>query len=1373
MPKPTDIELTVGLTATDVKESAKDLSKSIKDIFQKSSGTDLDAKMQKLQQRMSQTTSKTQTLLDKMAKLEQTKIPTDEYKEVSKRLEKLNKQFDNLMIKQEELEQAGVHSGAVWDRMNVSMERIGTLIREDEIELQRLVETGKNFILGSDTEQYTKLQNDLANINNESRMLINTWDNMQNEENEVVERSYSIASVWRGITNTFQKVGTVIKRVFQTIIKVIKQTLNLLKKLIAYLRTVASKMWNFVTSLKHVENRGSGVNFSLKRMLSSMLALGLGIRGLTSLLTKMRSGIISGVQALVKWEGENGKLNKSISSVQSAISTLKNNLGAMVAPLINALAPALTRIINMFNLMIEKVSMFIAALTGQKTYLSANKVQENYAKSLENTGKAAKKAKKELEGYLSPIDEINKYQSKLNADDDSDSDIGGGFTRKKIDSNMIDWIKKLKDMWKDADFTKLGANIGKKLLKALQNIPWKKIKAIAGKLGKSLATLINGFVRTPKLGYTIGKTLAESINTAFEFLNKFVHNLDWKAIGTFIAETFNGWFENIDWDLIEDTVITGLRGLADAIWEFIFHFDWNNISKTFVRLATTLSKGIKAFFEQPAYDERGFKLKDSWAKRLGKELGIQLKKIVEETPWREVGEALGDIIQAAIDFVSGIFEQLPSAQTLVEKLTEFTEGLFDKVDSEQLGTTVGGLLQYAWDVLYGYWTTNGPTIWEETKKFFSGFFSAVDVKKIKEDVLALLTAAKEKLEKFWDEHGDEIKQNVADFFSGIWDFVKDTELAQSLGEILAKALGLVIGLTVVKSALQGLGFSIGQTLVGAGGAAGGAAGGVGIIGGILAGLAGVGLGLGISELLKDNWADVGKIMAEIFGDDLSGEDMARAEQQLQDYLMIIDGASGSADMLKNSVKDLLRTIGIDVPESTYAIYDQYGNVMRIVDESGKVVEESAIQMEDAVATSFEKTGETIDRAKEKADDFATALENIKKSSVDEIMTNYLPDDWIMGLKHKQRFAWAQTDKDAPIDTIFGGTRYTKEYFDELQEEFGFTEQQIGELKKALIDVTYESNTYEGTLKELADIIGYIPDKYEDMTKATLTYTDAQGNITAEYNRWGQKIIRVADDSANATTQANDKIVQSNEAERQEIEKTSGAHTRQVDLITKEEERKKKGVEDNTTQIVEEYHEQEKAGAELTGALTGQWKQQSASIKDNSEIMTDATKKSNDSMTDSWENLMSSIKSSVNSILGFVEKLVNGVIDAFNDMGDKLGTYTIDVPDWIPKIGGKHFELGLPRLDRISIPRLAQGAVIPPNKQFLAMLGDQTSGTNIETPLNTMIDAFNQALAMNGGSQKIILNLMLPDKRTVAQYAIEGGQILQSSRGYNPFMLERG
>lgn len=62
----------------------------------------------------------------------------------------------------------------------------------------------------------------------------------------------------------------------------------------------------------------------------------------------------------------------------------------------------------------------------------------------------------------------------------------------------------------------------------------------------------------------------------------------------------------------------------------------------------------------------------------------------------------------------------------------------------------------------------------------------------------------------------------------------------------------------------------------------------------------------------------------------------------------------------------------------------------------------------------------------------------------------------------------------------------------------------------------------------------------------------------------------------------------------------------------------------------------------------------------------------------------------------------------------------------------------PSISRVSAPALARGAVIPPNKEFLAVLGDQKSGTNIETPLATMVDAFKQAMAESGGGTTTVV-----------------------------------
>lgn len=59
-----------------------------------------------------------------------------------------------------------------------------------------------------------------------------------------------------------------------------------------------------------------------------------------------------------------------------------------------------------------------------------------------------------------------------------------------------------------------------------------------------------------------------------------------------------------------------------------------------------------------------------------------------------------------------------------------------------------------------------------------------------------------------------------------------------------------------------------------------------------------------------------------------------------------------------------------------------------------------------------------------------------------------------------------------------------------------------------------------------------------------------------------------------------------------------------------------------------------------------------------------------------------------------------------------------------------------------LPTLAKGAVIPANNEFLAVLGDQKRGTNIETPLQTMVDAFNAALQQSGYNGAPQINVYL-------------------------------
>lgn len=114
------------------------------------------------------------------------------------------------------------------------------------------------------------------------------------------------------------------------------------------------------------------------------------------------------------------------------------------------------------------------------------------------------------------------------------------------------------------------------------------------------------------------------------------------------------------------------------------------------------------------------------------------------------------------------------------------------------------------------------------------------------------------------------------------------------------------------------------------------------------------------------------------------------------------------------------------------------------------------------------------------------------------------------------------------------------------------------------------------------------------------------------------------------------------------------------------------------------------------------------------------------------------KGIVNGILIIVESFINNIIRGLNWLITKINSIRLKVPDWVPGVGGKGWSPHIGQMSSITFPRLATGAVIPPNKEFLAVLGDQKSGTNIETPLATMVDAFKQAMAESGGGTTTVV-----------------------------------
>ncbi len=110
----------------------------------------------------------------------------------------------------------------------------------------------------------------------------------------------------------------------------------------------------------------------------------------------------------------------------------------------------------------------------------------------------------------------------------------------------------------------------------------------------------------------------------------------------------------------------------------------------------------------------------------------------------------------------------------------------------------------------------------------------------------------------------------------------------------------------------------------------------------------------------------------------------------------------------------------------------------------------------------------------------------------------------------------------------------------------------------------------------------------------------------------------------------------------------------------------------------------------------------------------------------WDGIVSVVRDSVNGIIGTVNGMISGVVDGINLVGQTLNAFSFEIPENIPKVGGMKLGFNIPQITAPQIPYLANGAVIPPNSEFLAVLGDQKHGTNIEAPLSTIEEAVSRA-----------------------------------------------
>lgn len=109
----------------------------------------------------------------------------------------------------------------------------------------------------------------------------------------------------------------------------------------------------------------------------------------------------------------------------------------------------------------------------------------------------------------------------------------------------------------------------------------------------------------------------------------------------------------------------------------------------------------------------------------------------------------------------------------------------------------------------------------------------------------------------------------------------------------------------------------------------------------------------------------------------------------------------------------------------------------------------------------------------------------------------------------------------------------------------------------------------------------------------------------------------------------------------------------------------------------------------------------------------------------FEGIGAIVKGVVNVVIDLINGMIRVVVDGINFILKKMNEISFDIPDFL---GGGRVGFNFSMIEPYKIPKLATGAVIPPNQEFMAILGDQKSGRNLEAPEGLIRQIIREELA---------------------------------------------
>lgn len=317
--------------------------------------------------------------------------------------------------------------------------------------------------------------------------------------------------------------------------------------------TLRATLWSmkqiFVKPFSVVGRVIGGAAEKLGHFLSSLKRIAM-YRAVRFILSSIVSSIKEGSENLYNYSKLMGtSFHNSLDRLTTDALYLKNSFAAVIAPLVNAMAPALDYVTEKVATLLNYISQLFAKLSGATSYSKAVKAATKYSDSVSS---AADKTKNFTAGF----DELNVFDPNSGNGSATATNFGAMFEEVAIDSEIGNFADRLKTAFKDGD--------------------WKG-------LGRLLSDKVNGLIGGIDFA-AAGTGLVNGISSALEAVFGFVGGLNGREIIdgllTFLKSAFNetsNRLGEIEWRRLGSNLYSSLKDTITGV-------DFKGAAKSFFRL---------------------------------------------------------------------------------------------------------------------------------------------------------------------------------------------------------------------------------------------------------------------------------------------------------------------------------------------------------------------------------------------------------------------------------------------------------------------------------------------------------------------------------------------------------------------------------------------------------------------------------------------------------------------------------------------------------------------------------------------------------------------------------------------------------------------